>query len=106
MEFTKKEIANMRNISSALKDAEGQKTAVKVYTEMSEDVDSETGEVVNREKGYIVCDNGEIYGSISPTAIRTIKDMEDIIVDEGSCVFKVLHRQSGKKRDFISLELI
>lgn len=105
MEITKKEMANMRNNSEKLAGLKGRVKIAAAFVETAEDVDQETGEVVTRKKGYIKTSDGKYYGTISPTAIRSLEDAIDILDDGEPVEIEVVTRKSGRQRDFISLDL-
>lgn len=105
MQLTKKEKANMKNNSMKLADAEGTIRVKSAFIEDSEELNHETGEVENVKKGYIAAEDGKCYGTISPTAIRCIGDMIDILEGGEEVSFRVNTRKSAKGRDFITLEL-
>lgn len=106
MQLTKKEKANMKNNSLKLADAEGYFKVKAAFIEDGEETDEETGEVKNVTKGYIATEDGSCYGTISPTAIRCVSDIIDILEDGDDVSFRVITRKSAKNRDFITLELI
>lgn len=102
MTLTKKEMANMRNVSKKLSSMEGKKKVLSAFIENVEET-SENGEKKIVEKGYIKTADGEYYGTISPTAIRNIDDIVDILDDGEEVMVSVLTRKSNSNRDFISL---
>lgn len=74
---------------------------------VGEDVSNETGELT--QVGYIVTATGEIYGTISKTAITAIENLGDLLLDlpENEAVeICVQHRKSKSDRDFITLSLV
>lgn len=102
MTLTKKEMANMRNVSKKLSSMEGKKKVLYAFVERVEET-SENGEKKLVEKGYIKTEDGEYYGTISPTAIRNIEDIVDILDDGEEVMVSILTRKSNSNRDFISL---
>lgn len=102
MTLTKKEMANMRNVGKKLSSMEGKKKVISAFTEKVEET-SENGEKKIVEKGYIKTEDGEYYGTMSPTAIRNIEDIVDILDDGEEVMVSVLTRKSNSNRNFISL---
>lgn len=73
---------------------------------ISSDVDRETGEY--REVGYVVAENGTVYGTISATALSSIDAIIDG-VENGEmslpCELGVSLRKSNAGREFITLSV-
>lgn len=101
--LTKIDLINATNASVSLK------TAPKSFTAsgfaVGTDINKDTGK--DREVGYVVnAETGEVYGTISATAIATIEAILDALdADEISLPIetKVTIKQSAKGRDFLTL---
>ena len=102
MQLTKKEMANMRNVSEKLNSLEGKVQVVGAFTETVQEMDDQ-GNAKDVKKGYIKTADGRYYGTISITAIRNIEDVIDILDDGDEVFITVLTRKSNSNRDFISL---
>lgn len=99
-----KSIINAKSSSIPLKTAPPRFQAVGFA--ISTDSDKETGEI--REVGYIVAEDGTVYGTISATAINTIDNIIDAVMDDQ---FKtpveigVALRKSNAGREFITVSV-
>lgn len=99
-----KSIINAKSSSVQLKAAPPRFQAVGFA--IATDTDKETGEV--REVGYIVAEDGTVYGTISATAINTIDNIIDAITDDsfGTPVeIGVALRKSNAGREFITVSV-
>lgn len=99
-----KSIINAKSSSVQLKAAPPRFQAVGFA--IATDTDKETGEV--REVGYIVAEDGTVYGTISATAINTIDNIIDAINDNsfGTPVeIGVALRKSNAGREFITVSV-
>lgn len=99
-----KSIINAKSSSVQLKAAPPRFQAVGFA--IATDTDKETGEV--REVGYIVAEDGTVYGTISATAINTIDNIIDAIDDNsfGTPVeIGVALRKSNAGREFITVSV-
>lgn len=103
--MTTKDMINARTASVQLKAAPEHFKATGLA--ISQDLDKETGEM--REVGYIAADNGDVYGTISNTALCTIDEIIKA-VEEGEielpCELGVRLRKSNAGREFITLTLL
>lgn len=93
------EVSSLAMIEQAGKEIEITGMAV------TEGVDKETGEIIY--KGFLVDNQGNAYGAISETAIRSMILAEDTVTDvlhEGGHVYVYIDvRKSKGGRDFIAL---
>lgn len=99
-----KSIINAKSSSVQLKTAPPRFQAVGFA--IANDTDKETGEV--SEVGYIVSEDGTVYGTISATAIKTIDNIIDAIDDNsfGTPVeIGVALRKSSAGREFIAVSV-
>lgn len=73
---------------------------------VTEELDKETGEI--REVGYVVAENGTVYGTISATALSSIEAIIDAVADDDislPCEIGVSLRKSNAGREFITLSV-
>jgi hypothetical protein len=73
---------------------------------VTEDLDKETGEM--REVGYVVAENGTVYGTISATALSSIEAIIDAVEGDDislPCEIGVSLRKSNAGREFITLSV-
>lgn len=99
-----KDLINAKTSSVQLKSAPERFTCTGLC--ISTDIDKETGEA--RDVGYVVADNGTVYGTISATALASIEAILDgINNDEISlpCELGVSLRKSNANREFITLSI-
>ena len=102
--MTAKDIINAKTSSVQLKSAPERFNCTGLC--ISSDVDRETGEV--RDVGYVVSEDGTVYGTISATALASIEAILDgINNDEISlpCELGVSLRKSNAGREFITLSI-
>lgn len=102
--MTAKDLINAKTSSVQLKSAPERFTCTGLC--ISKDIDKETGET--RDVGYIVADNGTVYGTISATALASIEAiLEGINNDEISLPVEVgvALRKSNAGREFITLSI-
>lgn len=96
------DLINAKAASQKLKSAP-EKIRVRAMAVM-EDTDKDSGEL--RPVGYLFAESGEVYGTISSTAIETIVAVAKA-VDSGDIqlplTFKLAIRKSAAGRDFITL---
>lgn len=99
------DLLNAHGTSLPVKDVKDSTITV-VKMAIDEDVD-EHGEL--KDVGYLFADNGNVYGTISGTAIRTIESMI-AYVEQGLVTLpvniKVNMRKSKSDRDFITLQVV
>ena len=95
---------NARTASAKLQSAP-EKFSVRALAVMP-DIDKSTGET--RPVGYLFTEDGNVYGTVSATAIDTIKAVATA-VEAGDIslplTFKVAIRQSAAGRNFITLSV-
>ena len=99
-----KDFINAKTSSVQLKSAPERFTCTAMA--ITEDVDKETGEM--REVGYIVAENGTVYGTISATALSSIEAIIDAVEnDEISlpCEIGIALRQSNAGRQFLTVSV-
>lgn len=103
--FSGKDIFNI-NSAQTLDKSKGQVITV-AGCALGTDVSSETGEVINT--GFLKDSEGNIYSTISGTAIQSITALIDLFADEGdNATFdvKIDTRKSNAGREFIVLHLM
>lgn len=102
---SKLDIVNMETASIPLKEMKDQEFILSGMA-VTEGTDRETGEVIY--KGFMVAEGGDVYGSISETAIRSMVLAEDSITEafgKGKRIkVQVNVRKSNAGRDFIVLK--
>lgn len=99
-----KDMINAKTSSVQLKSAPERFTCTALA--VTDDIDKETGEM--REVGYVVAENGTVYGTISATALSSIEAIIDAVEnDEISlpCEIGVSLRKSNAGREFITLSV-
>lgn len=104
--MTKKDIINAETSSIALQTLENGAVIEIRGAAVTETADMETGEA--RNVGYMACTDGQIYGCVSATAIKSIEGIVDLFTDEAEngvdkLNVKVIKRKSNAGREFISL---
>lgn len=103
--MTVKDVINARNSSTKLQSAP-KKFSVKAMA-VASDVDKETGEF--RDVGYLVATDGTVYGTVSPTAIQTIRACAEAVEAkelELPLDFSVAMKKSNAGREFICLSVL
>lgn len=99
-----KDLINAKTSSVQLKSAPEKFTCRGLA--VTTDTDKSTGEV--REVGYVVAEDGTVYGTISATAISSIDAIIDAVDDEAfelPVEIGVSIRKSNAGRDFITLSV-
>ncbi len=104
--MTKKDVINAETSSIALQTLDSGAIIEIKGAAVTETTDAETGEF--RNVGYMVCTDGQIYGSVSATAIKSIEGIIELFTDEAEngvdkLEIKVIKRKSNAGREFISL---
>lgn len=107
--MTKKDVINAETSSIALQTLENGAVIEIKGAAVAETPDTETGEV--RNVGYMVCTDGQIYGCVSATAIKSIEGIVEVFPDEAEngvdrLEVKVIKRKSNAGREFISLLIL
>lgn len=59
----------------------------------------------DKEVGFLIAEDGTAYSTISETAIRGLKDLEDWDLSEGPVTVEVVTRKSKAGRDFLTLAI-
>lgn len=98
------DVINARTASQKLQTAP-EKFRVRALAVM-EDTDKSTGE--KRPVGYLFTEDGEVYGTVSATAIETIVAVANAVESgdiELPLTFKVQLRTSAAGRNFITLSV-
>ena len=101
MTLTKKELFNLRQASTSLKDAVGQQIKIVKTGSEKKEVDGQEKEVF-----YLVSETGQAYSTISEVFGKGIVDLEDIVSEEGFAEIVIKQGKSKGGRDFIYAELI
>lgn len=102
--MTTKDILNAQSSSVQLKSAPSRFRASGFA--IAEDIDNETGEV--RNVGYVVSEDGTVYGTISATAIKAIRPIIQAVNDgefELPVEIGVAMRKSNAGRDFLTISV-
>lgn len=98
--FTAKDMFNSAT-AKPLKSAIGQiLNIVAIWVTERPDLDGEVKTVAN-----LKADNGEIYGTISDTVIRSALALPEMIEESGSVAIKVDERPGTKGRNYLVLTL-
>ena len=100
-----KDTINARNSSTKLQSAPAQIRAKALS--VATDIDDETGNT--RFVGYIVTEEGTVYGTVSGTAIRTIRAAAEAVKNgelDLPMDFGVMLKKSNSGREFIALSIL
>lgn len=102
--MTAKDLINAKTSSTKLQTAP-ERINVRALAVM-EDTDKDTGNM--RPVGYLIAEDGTVYGTVSATAIDTVSAVAEAIENkelELPLTFKVALRTSGQGRNFITLSV-
>jgi len=101
MEFTKRELFNLKQSSISLKDVIDREINVIKVGESTKEIDG-----VNTTIYFLIDDKGISYSTISSVFGNSVSDLQDIINEEGSALIKICTSKSKTGRNFIYAELV